>query len=234
VAKNSDKQPAGPASDAQGRSVVDPSINVRFEVDAAVKRLDDLNKAERRHNRDTIHAEAKHVRKIIKLRSEVAELRAAHADQLRTAEAGRIDAILLNVRDTAEITAAAAETRATTLATQVTSSADALRSQVAAAAQASNDTLDRRFGPIQASIEEIRKFQFETQGGKQQVVETRDAVADLKPLYDAVAALVASQQQLVGRGQQVVEKRADNNQIIAIAALFAAALGAIIVKLFGG
>jgi hypothetical protein len=40
------EQPAGPASDAQGRTVIDPTRNVLDLVEAAVKRQDDLRKVE--------------------------------------------------------------------------------------------------------------------------------------------------------------------------------------------
>jgi hypothetical protein len=158
--------PPGPGVDAVGRSVIDPTVNVRDLVASAVSRLDDLREAENKATRRITHAETKHIR-------DTANLRAEHYRELRVAEAGRIDAILVNVADTAKLTSAAAEIRATTLANQVTTSADTLRNQVADAAQASNDTLDRRFDPIQKSIEEIRRFQFETQGGKLGIVETR-------------------------------------------------------------
>jgi transglutaminase-like putative cysteine protease len=156
--------------------LADPTSNVIAFLSDAVDRQDDLRELG-----------SDHIREILDLRTdrqddlrvqtrehlrETANLRAGHDREVRDNEAKRLDAILTNVSDTAVTTAAAAETRATTLANQVAASADAMRLQVAAAAQASNDTLDRRFGPLQTSIEEIRKFQFETQGGKQQVVET--------------------------------------------------------------
>jgi len=84
---------------------------------------------------------------------------------------------------------------------------------------------------VKSQLGELRA---ERRGNQEQVIVARDSASDLKPLVDIVTALVASQQQQVGRGLQVSEKRADNSQIIAIAALFAAGLGAIIVKLFGG
>ena len=128
--------------------------HLREVLDLRTDRADDLRGMELRHSRETLMT------------------RLSHEREVRANEAKRLDAILANVSETALTTAAAAETRATTLANTVALSADAMRAQVAAAAQASNDTLDRRFDPIQKSIDEIRRFQFETQGGKQQVVET--------------------------------------------------------------
>lgn len=148
-------QPPGPSTDAEGRTARDPTENVKALSKADTRRQDDLRDQDRRHTH------------------QMSRLERRHAKEIRTLEAKRIDAILVNVADTARTTAAAAEVRATTLANQVTLSADAMRAQVAVVAQASNDTLDRRFGPIQSSIEEIRRFQFSTEGGKQQIVETR-------------------------------------------------------------
>jgi len=203
--------PPGPGVDAVGRP--DPTVNVRDLVDSAVSRLDDLREVESSATRRINHAEIKHVR-------DIANLRARHYKELRVAESGRIDAILVNVADTAKLTSAAAEIRATTLANQVTTSADTLRNQVADAAQASNDTLDRRFDPIQKSIEEIRRFQFETQGGKLGIVETRAAEADMKPIIDAIAELTKAQYAVLGAKTQVGESRASLSQVIAIAVAF--------------
>src|ERR1035437_719254 len=151
----SSAQPPGPSVDAQGRTAIDPTENVKTLSAMSSRRQDDLREQNQLHAREMAHMEH------------------AHAAEIRTLEAKRIDAILVNVADTALTTAAAAEIRATTLANQVAISADAMRAQVAVVAQASNDTLDRRFTPIQNSIEEIRRFQFATEGGKQQIVETR-------------------------------------------------------------
>lgn len=205
---------------------LDPTANVVVLLAQAIRRQDDLRAAENKATRRITHAETRHIR-------DTANLRARHYRELRVAEAGRIDAILINVADTAKLTSAAAEIRATTLANQVTTSADTLRNQVADAAQASNDTLDRRFDPIQKSIEEIRRFQFETQGGKAGIVETRAAEADMKPIMDAIAELTKAQYAALGAKAQVVETRGVNMQTIAVIALFATVLGALLVKALG-
>jgi len=206
--------------------MVDPTQNVTDLVNSAVSRLDDLRVAETKATRQIAHAETKHIH-------EIANLRARHYHELRVAEAGRIDAILINVADTAKLTSAAAEIRATTLANQVTTSADTLRNQVADAAQASNDTLDRRFDPIQKSIEEIRRFQFETQGGKAGIVENRAAEADMRPIIDAIAELTKAQYAALGAKAQVVEHRASTGQIITAVVAVIAIIG-LIVQVFWG
>jgi len=158
-------RPSGIATDSSGGPVVDPTKNVIDLNEASVKRLDDLRTMESYYGKQVADLRTKRT-------DDLAELRGKHYRELRVSEAGRIDAILISIAETAQLTSAAAETRATTLANQVTNSADTLRNQVADAAQASNDTLDRRFDPIQKSIEEIRRFQFETQGGKTSVNES--------------------------------------------------------------
>lgn len=220
-------EPPGPATDAHGHRGLDPTTNVRAMLKSAIKRQDDLRAADSKATARLVHVQTKHLR-------DTASLRSRHYRELRVAEAGRIDAIMLNVADTAKLTSAAAEIRATTLANQVTTSADTLRNQVADAAQASNDTLDRRFDPIQKSIEEIRRFQFETQGGKAGIVETRAAEADMKPILDAIAELTKAQYAAtVVKG----EHRASVAQMIALAALgttlFGGVLGALILKAVG-
>ena len=123
----------------------DPTVNVQALVEAAMKRQDDLREAERYHVR------------------EIMSLRAQHYSELRQAEADRINAIQtrsdLTVQRAAEVQAAQAQT----LANQVATTADAFRASLAAA-----------LAPIMASIEDLRRAQYETQGQRQQVVETRE------------------------------------------------------------
>jgi hypothetical protein len=122
----------------------DPTKNVETLVEASTQRQDDLREAG-----------------ISALRREM-ELRADYEDKLRSAESGRIDAI--RSVDVGNVAAAAqvAETRANTLAQQVITTADAFRSAMAAALE-----------PIQKSIEDLRRAQYEAQGQKSQVSDTR-------------------------------------------------------------
>ena len=159
--------PPGPGTDAQGRVVLDPTNNVRELLDDASSHSREILRLHTERSDDLRKLSDEHVKEILDIRTHFTE-------RLANAEAARLDAILSSVSDTAQLTAAAAETRASTLANTVTLSADAMRAQVATTAQASNETLDRRFGPIQASIEEIRKFQFETQGGRTQTHDDRE------------------------------------------------------------
>ncbi len=146
----------GPGVDQYGQPVVDPTRNVLDLVSAAIERQDDLREMESTHLR------------------ELADLRAHYDARLREAETARIDAIRAvdvgAVNRAAEVSAAQAQT----LATQVTVSAETLRTQVAAAATAASTALSAALEPIQKDIADLRRAQYEAQGQKTQVVETRD------------------------------------------------------------
>jgi hypothetical protein len=133
----------------------DPTQNVLDLVDSAIQRQDDLRMAESRHVR------------------EIAELRAQHAESLRNAESGRLDAI--RTVDVGAVTRAAevSAQQATILAAQVAASAEALRTQVTAAASAASAALHAALDPIQKDIQDLRRAQYEAQGVKANVGETR-------------------------------------------------------------
>lgn len=143
---------------------VDPTVNVRELVDLNVRRLDDLRAAEAR----LVEAHLLHVEAI-------SELRANYNAQLREAEAKRIDAIrsvdVGNVQRAAEVQAI----QANTLAAQVVASAETQRAQVTAAATAAATSLAAALVPIQDAIADLRRAQYEAQGQRTQVVETRSA-----------------------------------------------------------
>jgi hypothetical protein len=135
----------------------DPTKNVLDLVEAAILRQDDLRMAGERHIR------------------EVAELRADYEDKLRKAETARIDAIRAVDVGAVNRAAEVAATAATTLAAQVDVSAETLRNQVAAAASAQTVALAAALEPVQKDIADLRRAQYEAQGQKTQVVETRAA-----------------------------------------------------------
>lgn len=154
--KDPSRTPPGPAVDASGAPVVDPTRNVLELVAAANRRQDDLREMESRH-----------VREILKIRE-------GHARQMRKAEAARIDSIntvnTLAVQQAAEVQ----DTRATALAGQVQDAAEAMRSQVAATTAAAATALATALAPITTSIEQLRQAMYEAQGQKKEVVETQD------------------------------------------------------------
>lgn len=145
----------GAGVDASGNAVLDPTKNVLDLVEAAIQRQDDLRAAE-----------ADHIREIVKLHEE-------YGEKLRVAETARIDAIRAvdvgNVQRAAEVQAA----QAATLAAQVATSAETLRNQVSAAASAQTIALAAALEPVQKDIADLRRAQYEAQGQKTQVVESR-------------------------------------------------------------
>lgn len=158
MAKGKDAETAGPGPgvDAQGRAVIDPTANVIAILEAAVNRQDDLRIQESQHVR------------------ELMELRQSFYEQLRIKESDRIDAIRAvdvgAVNRAAEVSAAQAQT----LATQVATSAETLRAQVQATATAGTVALAAALEPIQKDVQDLRRIQYEQQGQKAGVVETRD------------------------------------------------------------
>ena len=134
----------------------DPSGNVLDLVDASARRQDDLREAESRHFR------------------EVLQIRSTFEDKLRTKESERLDAIRSNDQASLQTAATTAEMRANTLAATVATSAEALRTQVQDAAAASTLSLAAALSPIQVDVSELRKAQYQTQGEKTQVVESRE------------------------------------------------------------
>jgi hypothetical protein len=163
--------------DAEGRAVLDPTKNVLDLVQAAILRQDDLRGLTQTHAK------------------EMAALRADYDEKLRRAETARIDAI--RAVDVGQVQRAAEvqSTAAITLATQVSTSAETLRTQVAASASAAAESLRAAMAPILEAISALQKAQYETQGGKTQVAETRDEGAGRRQyvgLWIAAAALGAS------------------------------------------
>jgi len=152
----------GSGTDAQGRVIVDPTLNVIALHEAGMQRQDDLRKLEVKRFREHVHME-----------SRIASLRADHNRELRKAEAARLDAIRGVDQAAVMASASAAETRAATLAAQVALSADAMRTQVAATAQAAQENLTRALDPIQKDIGELRQVQYTTAGSKAESVETK-------------------------------------------------------------
>jgi hypothetical protein len=153
---------AGPGVDAQGRPVIDPTRNVLDLVAAAIQRQDDLRKADAEHIREST------------------KLRAVYEDKLRAAETARIDAIRAVDVGAVQRAAEVSAQQASTLAAQVANSAEALRTQVQAAATAAEQKLSAALEPIQKDIADLRRAQYEAQGQKTQVIETHAQTADVR------------------------------------------------------
>lgn len=161
----------GPATDSHNDPVIDPTKNVLQLVDAAVTRINDLMDLTRYYN------------------VEIRRLESEHVKELRILEAQRIDAIRAVDVAASQQATKDAEVRASALAKQVSDAAEQQRNQVAAAAQAAATSLAAALVPIQERLAELTRLQYEQQGQKAQVIETRAADADFAPLISAVAAL---------------------------------------------
>lgn len=156
-------QSEGPATDRYNDPVVDPTPNVLDLVAAANRRQDDLRDAAKELS-DTKH---EHQKELMKNARETAACSAAkdrdHAQDLRKAEAGRLDAIRRVDREDANKRAADAQTAIFTLAKATSDAAEALRQQVASVekaltAQRISDTAEitKRVGALELAGSEGR------------------------------------------------------------------------------
>ena len=162
--------------DAPG--VEDPTANVLDLVRAAIQRQDDLR-----------NATEQHVREIASLRADYdVQLRQAETE-LRRAEAARIDAIRAVDVGAVNRAAEVALTQASTLAAQVAQSAETLRTQVAAAATAATVNLTAALEPIQKDIADLRRAQYEAQGVKSNVGESRLNVSAIVAVLAVLVSL---------------------------------------------
>lgn len=192
----------GPGVDRFGQPVFDPSKNVLDLVEAAIQRQDDLREMQARYGTQIGEMREVHARDVAELRSSYdAQLREAARrseerldykdQQLRAAETARIDAIRAvdvgAVNRAAEVSA----TQATTLATQVATSAEALRGQVEAARQQTATALAAALEPIQKDIQDLRRAQYEAQGQKTQVVETRETHSEQRLNNGQLLAIIS-------------------------------------------
>jgi hypothetical protein len=149
--------------DRYGTPVIDPTANVLDLVRAAIERQDDLR-----------NMSAAHAREMRETARMYEERLAVKARQLQGAEAGRLDAIQtrsdLTVQRAAEVQAAQQQA----LATQVTATADTFRASIAT-----------ELAPLKASIEDLRRAQYEQQGEKSSKVETSTADRDILAIEQA-------------------------------------------------
>lgn len=170
----SDQQPPGPGVDAQGRSVIDPTVNVLNVVSSAVARLDDIA-AIRAGYEATIDS-----------------IRDKHDHELRKAEAARIDAILKANADQVQRSAEVQAQTAITLAQQVVNSAEALRVQVEQTRIQNATALTAEVDPLKKDIADLRQVQYETAGGKVQSKESAVDSRSATGLMIAAGALASS------------------------------------------
>lgn len=193
MAKPTRAESPGAGVDSEGRAVVDPTANVIALVEANSVTAAQLRKADRKYN----DAQFSHLR-------EIAKLRAANAETLRTSDLDRLDKTRQVDVLAASASAAALATAVQTLANTADRNADALRNLVNATAQtmakqtsdlaatlsAATDSLVK---DINARIAELQKTSY-TGAGK-------STVAD--PQMDKLTALVEvlARNQAAGTGK---------------------------------
>jgi hypothetical protein len=162
------QMPPGPGVDAQGRPVIDPTANVIAILQAAVTRIDDLFELAN-HKDDRYESQRRYYDGLVRTLEE----------QLRRAESARIDAIRAvdvgNVQRAADVAAGQAEQ---------------IRQTVAATASAFDAKLIGVLEPIQSAIADLRRAQYETVGGKAQVVEARSSSGALIAAVSLVVVIV--------------------------------------------
>jgi len=163
------------------KETFDPTKNVLQLVEAAVKRIDDLQKAESRRLEDLRISEIKRV-------DELMALRCIYEDKLTVAEAKRIDAI--RAVDVAAVSTATerATVQAQMLAAQVSTSAETLRALVASTAAAAATQQAQIQSALTERIAALEKSLY-LGAGKQEVVDPMmanlvDEIKKLKTLRD--------------------------------------------------
>ena len=162
-----ENKPGNPV-DSSGNYALDPTYNVLQLVQAAVRRIDDLRYSDRNHDAEIHNAESKRLDDLRAAESrridEQMILVNNHARELREAEAKRIDAIRAVDVNAVAVASERAVIQATVLATQVSQSADALRTLVsttavtmAAAQEAASKQFNERLG-------QVERTQYENKG----------------------------------------------------------------------
>jgi hypothetical protein len=136
-----------------------------------------MNASDRRQD-DLRDAESRHIREVI-------QIQADHSRQMRISEAARIDAIRSVDVGAVSRATEVSTLQATTLAAQVATSAEALRTQAGSTERTNQDALNTlaatfagnlatALNPLQEAIAELRQVQYQQQGARATTVETRD------------------------------------------------------------
>lgn len=179
------QQPPGPAVDAQGRTVVDPTQNVLDLVEAAIKRQDDLREMESKHTREMSTFRTVFDNKIDGMRAEFAE-------KLAGKESERLDSIRAVDQATVQQRATVYEQQVQALAKAASETAETLRKQVESTALASDTKNDAKFAEVTRALAALQEAQFRTAGGKEQVTETRATISSAQAVVGIVLSLVAA------------------------------------------
>lgn len=174
--------------DSSGGPTVDPTRNVLDLVRAAVTRLDDLRELESRRLEEKLEGEKVHIREILKLTSD-------YEDKLAVAEASRINAIRAVDINAVAVASERATQQASVLATQVTASAETLRTLVATSAGALAEQLTQIIKPINDRIASLERTQYEGVG-KAGVTDPQliQLVAEMRATRDALSVGAGAKQ----------------------------------------
>jgi len=150
--------PPGPAVDASGQSVIDPTKNVEALVKAEGRRQDGLRHADSKFLHAQVHAlssdiatERKHNRALHKMEKRLARAESKRINAIRAVDVGAV-----------AVANAAAEARAATLAGQVSAAKDA---QVV--------SMKAETDPIRKDIGDLRQSQWTIAGGTDQTRENK-------------------------------------------------------------
>lgn len=188
----------GPAIDAVGNPVYDPSKNVDALVEAAAKRLDDLRIMEAENLRRDIN----HIREVVNLErehnKEMREQDREHSKELRELETKRLDAVRLVDVQAVQTAAGAAEARAATLGKQVADAAEARRAADETQRLTAQANLQATVEPLANRLAVLEQAGWATVGGKAQVVESREQRGETRLNYGAIYGGIALLISLVG------------------------------------
>ena len=206
-------QGGGQGIDRFGGPVVDPTENVKALSEAASRRQDDLRQAFEKQ----VELQLKSIALIDKLRDETeqlrsvasrelrdaeikridneAKLRSEYSEKLSNAEAKRLDAIRVVDVNAVAVASQRASDQASVLATQVSQSAEALRTLVATTAATVAASQQQLANTLSARITTLE------QAGYQQAGSAKFQDPQLASLVAEVKALSARQADVAGVGQ---------------------------------
>jgi hypothetical protein len=175
--------------DRYGNPVIDPTKNVERLVEEAVKRIDDLRTESQAHSREIRDSDKEFIRAMLTAEKEKNDLRAQFYDELRVAESDRINAIRAVDVEAVQRAAEAMQIQAATLATQVATSAETLRTAAAATTERQAEILEQALRPLRDAVAVLTQAQYETQGSKANVVESRAAAGETRLNLNALIGI---------------------------------------------
>lgn len=141
--------------------VIDPTVNVKDALQAAIARFDALRMADREAHESLRMADIRTYDAEMRRIKELMEMRAIYTEKLEVAEAKRIDAIRAVDVNAVAIANQRATDQAAVLANQVAASAETLRILVSQTAAAAKQQLDQTTSQLSDRIAAVERFQYE-------------------------------------------------------------------------